>query len=175
MIIFGLQIPFKAVRMKAAGSTQHHHQEQSAYRALCCGCSCNCRLSFSSSEETESFNSDKFPSVSSIAHAMVQERLEQMIREKREVRNGKERKKQRSEDTKFVVMVAMEKCSDDPKEDFRVSMTEMILANRIEEPKDLRNLLNYYISMNSDECHGVIFEVFHEVCSNLFLACKRHW
>lgn len=95
-----------------------------------------------------------------------------MIREKREM--IRQRRKQRNEDTKFVVMVAMEKCSNDPKEDFRVSMMEMILANRIEKPKDLRNLLNYYISMNSDECHGVILDVFHEVCSNLFLARKRH-
>lgn len=98
-----------------------------------------------------------------------------MIRERREIRHGKERRKHRStEETKFVVMVAMEKCSDDPREDFRVSMMEMILANRIDDPKDLRNLLNYYISMNSEECHDVILEVFHEVCSSLFLACKRH-
>ncbi|XP_022977985.1 probable transcription repressor OFP9 [Cucurbita maxima] len=160
--------------MKAVASTQRHQQEQRAFRALCCGCSCNCRLSFSSSEEVESLSSERFPSVSGIAHAMVQERLDQMIRENREMRQSKERRKQRSEDTKFVVMVAREKCSDDPREDFRVSMMEMILANRIEEPKDLRSLLNYYISMNSDECHGVILEVFHEVCSHLFLACKRH-
>ncbi|XP_023003472.1 probable transcription repressor OFP9 [Cucurbita maxima] len=141
--------------MNAAGSSQRHRQKQRAYRALCCRCTCNCRLGFSSSEETESFGSERFPSDSSDSHAM-----DKMIREK-----------QRIEETKFVVMVAMEKCSDDPKEDFRVSMMEMILGNGIEKPKDLRSLLNCYISMNSDECHhGVISEVFHEVCCNLFLG-----
>ncbi|KAG6594683.1 hypothetical protein SDJN02_10654, partial [Cucurbita argyrosperma subsp. argyrosperma] len=117
--------------MNAAGSSQRHRQEQRAYRALCCRCTCHCRLRFSSSEETESFGSERFPSDSSISHAM-----DQMIREK-----------QRIEETKFVVMVAMEKCS-----------------NGIEKPKDLRSLLNCYISMNSDECHGVILE---EMCDQI--------
>ena len=78
--------------------------------------------------------------------------------------------------TKFVLMVAMEKCSDDPREDFRESMVEMITANRIDEPRDLRSLLDYYVSMNSEEYHGVILEVFHEVCSHLFLySCKGQY
>jgi uncharacterized protein (TIGR01568 family) len=129
----------------------------------------------SSSEEAESSNSDRFASISSLAHAMVQERLDQMIRERQEARQVVERRRQKGgEGTKFVVMVAMEKCSYDPREDFRESMIEMIMANRIQEPKDLRNLLNYYISMNSEEYHGIILEVFHEVCSNLFLFCKCH-
>jgi hypothetical protein len=29
--------------------------------------------------------------------------------------------------------------------------------------------------MNSEEYHGMILEVFHEVCTNLFLCCKCHW
>lgn len=144
----------------------------------------------SSSEEAESSSSsDRFPSVSSLAHAMVQERLGQMIREKQEARHnnnndvvvGDQRRRHRSSHevttastTKFVLMVAMEKCSDDPREDFRESMVEMIMANRIEEPKDLRTLLNYYVSMNSEEYHGDILEVFHQVCSRLFLSCKGH-
>lgn len=135
----------------------------------------------SSSEEAESSVSDRFfPSVSSLAHAMVQERLDQMIRE----RHGGERRRhaqyqrreeEEEEGTKFVVMVAMEKCSYDPREDFRESMVEMIMANRLRDPKDLRSLLDYYVSMNSQEYHSLILEVFHEVCTNLFLSCKCHW
>jgi len=53
-------------------------------------------------------------------------------------------------------------------------MMEMITTNRISDPKDLRRLLNCYISMNSEELRSVILEVFHEVCSNLFLYCKCH-
>ncbi|KAJ1427162.1 Ovate protein family, C-terminal [Sesbania bispinosa] len=146
-----------------------HQPQQRGCRALCC----SCRFSVSSSEEAESSASDRFPSVSSLAHAMVQERLDQMIREKTEARHVVERRRQQSRDregTKFVVMVAMEKCSYDPREDFKESMMEMITANRLQEAKDLRNLLNYYISMNSNKYHSLILEVFHEVCTNLFLS-----
>ncbi|KAK6154623.1 hypothetical protein DH2020_008871 [Rehmannia glutinosa] len=55
-------------------------------------------------------------------------------------------------------MVAMEKSSYDPREDFRESMVEMIAANKIREAKDLRRLLNYYVTMNSEEFRGVILE-----------------
>ncbi|KAF5728893.1 transcription repressor OFP9 [Tripterygium wilfordii] len=145
-------------------------EEQSRCRALCC----SCRVSVSSSEEAESSNSDRFPSVSSLAHAMVQEKLDQMIKERQEARRREKRKQRSHGGTKFIVMVAMEKCSYDPTEDFRESMVEMIMANRIEDPKDLRSLLNYYLSVNSEEHHRIILEVFHEVCSNLFLCCKCH-
>ncbi|GAY35291.1 hypothetical protein CUMW_015390 [Citrus unshiu] len=146
--------------MKASSSEHYKKQklQQRGCKALCC----SCRLSVSSSEEAESSNSDQFASVSSLAHAMVQERLDQMIRERQEARH-RERRKQRLGDhdhqgTKFIIMVAMEKCSYDPREDFRESMIEMIMANRIEETKDLRSLLNYYLSMNSEEYHGIILE-----------------
>ncbi|XP_061339801.1 probable transcription repressor OFP9 [Gastrolobium bilobum] len=150
---------------------QQHQLQQRGCRALCC----SCRFSVSSSEEAESSASDRFPSVSSLAHAMVQERLDQMIRERVEARHVERRRHQSREGTKFVVMVAMEKCSYDPREDFRESMMEMITANRLQDAKDLRSLLNYYISMNSKEYHTLIFQVFHDVCTNLFLSCKSHW
>lgn len=95
-----------------------------------------------------------------------------MIREREEARQRERRRRLRSDGTKFVVMVAMVKTSHDPREDFRESIVEMIMTNRIQETNDLRNLLNYYLSMNSDEYHGIILEVFHEVCTNLFLCCK---
>ncbi|XP_039008833.1 probable transcription repressor OFP9 [Hibiscus syriacus] len=166
--------------MKASKEHKNQRLQQRGCRALCC----SCRLSVSSSEEAESTSSDRYASISSLAHAMVQERLDQMIRERRETdqmirerqetRHNIERKRHRSEGTKFVVMVAMEKCSYDPREDFRRSMIEMITENKIQEPKELRSLLNYYVSMNSDEYRGIILEVFHEVCTDLFLSCKRH-
>ncbi|KAK4439388.1 putative transcription repressor OFP9 [Sesamum alatum] len=132
-------------------------------RALCCAC----RLSVSSFAEDESSNnSHTYQNVSTISHAMVQERLEQMIRGRQDNR------RQRREETKFIVMVAMEKSSYDPREDFRESMEQMIVANRIQEAKDLRRLLNYYVTMNSEEFRGIILEVFHEVCTDLFLYFK---
>ncbi|KAK7857163.1 putative transcription repressor ofp9 [Quercus suber] len=98
-----------------------------------------------------------------------------MIRERQEARQG-ERRRQSSEGTKFIVMVALENCSYDPREDFRESMVEMIMTNRIQDPKDLRSLLNYYVSMNTDEYHGTILEVFHEasLSSKLPLGEEDH-
>ncbi|KAL6990719.1 hypothetical protein U1Q18_008838 [Sarracenia purpurea var. burkii] len=145
-------------------------QQHKGCRALCCSCS----LGVSSSEETESSNSDRFATISRLSHVMVQERLDQMIRERQETRQNEEWRRERREGTKFIVMVAMEKSSYDPKEDFRESIVEMIMANRIYEPKDLRRLLNCYVSMNSEEYQGIILEVFHEVCTHLFLCCKFH-
>ncbi|QHO19661.1 uncharacterized protein DS421_11g330950 [Arachis hypogaea] len=56
--------------------------KQRGLKALCCS-SCR-RLSMSSIEKAESSSvSDWMPSVSSVAQVMVQERLEQLIRERR--------------------------------------------------------------------------------------------
>ncbi|KAG6776754.1 hypothetical protein POTOM_016542 [Populus tomentosa] len=146
-------------RMKASRVDKKQKLQQRGCKAFCC----SCRLSVSSSEEAESSNPDRFASISSLAHAMVQERLDQMIRERQEARQRERRRRIRSDGTKFIVMVAMEKSSYDPREDFRESMVEMIMANRLQEPKDLRSLLNYYMSMNSEEYRGMILEVFHEM------------
>lgn len=130
-------------------------------KAFCAKCRLN---NPSSTEEGKSSNdADEVREVSSIAHAMVQVRLDQMIRERRR------RKEEEDKETKLVVIVAMEKSSYDPREDFRESMEEIIVANRIQETKDLRRLLNYYVCMNSEEFRGTILEVFYQVCSDLFV------
>ncbi|KAL5066338.1 hypothetical protein RYX36_028075 [Vicia faba] len=151
-------------------------KQQRRCKSLCCSSN---RYSVSSSEEAESSSSssvsNKFPSVSTLAHAMVQERLDQMIREKLETGHVERKMEKKREGTKFVVMLAMEKCSYDPREDFRESMMEMITVNHLRDAKDLRSLLNYYVSMNSEEYHSLILEIFHEVCTNLFLSCKCKW
>ncbi|KAI3889668.1 hypothetical protein MKX03_007690 [Papaver bracteatum] len=113
---------------------------------------------------------------------MVQERLDQMIRDRSmgidKLRNEGLRKKSRSKvrlddsySNKSIVMVALDKYSYDPREDIRESMVEVIMSNQIEEARDLRRLLNCYISMNSAEYRSIILEVFHEVCTNIFMQC----
>ncbi|KAL8136919.1 hypothetical protein V2J09_002920 [Rumex salicifolius] len=104
---------------------------------------------------------------------MVQERLAQMILEgkqassaakriREEERRRKGKKKKEDMSSAIVVIMAMEKRSVDPRKDFRNSMEEMIMANRIEGTKDLRYLLNCYISMNSEEYRGAILEAFYD-------------
>ncbi|CAA2960001.1 Hypothetical predicted protein [Olea europaea subsp. europaea] len=142
--------------MQRFREAKKHEFQLRGCKALCC----SCRLSVSSSsEEAESSSSVTIPTISSIAHAMVQERLDQMIRERREARN--EERRTRRKETKVVVMVAMEKSSYDPREDFRESMEQMIMVNHIRKAKDLRSLLDYYLTMNSEENRGIILEIKH--------------
>nr|DAD20376.1 TPA_asm: hypothetical protein HUJ06_021839 [Nelumbo nucifera] len=155
--------------MQGSRETKKQRSQLNGCSAFCC----SCRLSVSSSEEVEGSKSDSLVPISSLAHAMVQEKLDQMIRDRVEARNAtRKKKKGRFDGSKCIIMVAMDKYSYDPREDFRESMVEMIITNQIEDPKDLRCLLNCYISMNSDEYRPVILQVFHEVCTNLFLSCK---
>jgi len=93
-------------------------------------------------------------------------------KQKRVVKNGTTITASRSSSSRrLALMVAIEKSSGDPRGDFRQSMVEVILANRIEQPKDLRYLLDCYLSVNPKEYKEVILEVFHQVCSDIFLCC----
>ncbi|XP_065012861.1 transcription repressor OFP3-like [Musa acuminata AAA Group] len=58
---------------------------------------------------------------------------------------------------------AVVKSSSDPQRDFRDSMVEMIVENNIRASKDLEELLACYLSLNSDEYHGVIVAVFEQI------------
>lgn len=64
--------------------------------------------------------------------------------------------------------VAMVKSSYDPQQDFKESMVEMVLAKQLNTSEDLQQLLECYLSLNSEEYHDIIVQVFHEVWSDLF-------
>ncbi|XP_042028493.1 probable transcription repressor OFP9 [Salvia splendens] len=131
-----------------------HKKQREKLQSKCSKAFCaTCRLSVSSSSSSPDEDIEA-QTVSSIAHAMVQVRLDQMIRERRRRRVGSDERER-----KLVVMVAMEKSSYDIREDFRESMEQMIVANCIRETKDLRRLLNYYVSMNDEEFRGIILEI----------------
>ncbi|KAL9227795.1 hypothetical protein vseg_003446 [Gypsophila vaccaria] len=72
-------------------------------------------------------------------------------------------KKRRSISESFAVV----KSSFDPQRDFKESMLEMILQNNLTAAKDLEDLLACYLSLNSDEYHGVIIEVFKQIWNDL--------
>ncbi|KAL3615761.1 hypothetical protein CASFOL_040055 [Castilleja foliolosa] len=59
--------------------------------------------------------------------------------------------------------VAVVKKSEDPGRDFRESMVEMIVENNIRASKDLEELLACYLSLNSDEYHEIIIDVFKQI------------
>ncbi|KAI9120239.1 hypothetical protein K1719_008887 [Acacia pycnantha] len=58
---------------------------------------------------------------------------------------------------------AVVKRSSDPYNDFRTSMVEMIVEKQIFVPKDLENLLQCFLSLNSYQHHKIIVEVFTEI------------
>ncbi|XP_059670874.1 transcription repressor OFP8-like [Cornus florida] len=60
------------------------------------------------------------------------------------------------------------KCSSDPYNDFRTSMVEMIVEREIFGAKDLENLLQCFLSLNSCHHHRVIVEVLTEIWGALF-------
>ncbi|XWS69885.1 hypothetical protein CRYUN_Cryun03dG0002200 [Craigia yunnanensis] len=63
---------------------------------------------------------------------------------------------------------AVVKTSSDPYNDFRTSMVEMIVERQIFAAKDLEQLLQCFLSLNSHHHHRIIVEVFTEIWETLF-------
>ncbi|KAK8571440.1 hypothetical protein V6N12_027529 [Hibiscus sabdariffa] len=63
--------------------------------------------------------------------------------------------------------LAVVKSSYDPGRDFRESMVEMIVENKIRTSKELEELLACYLSLNSDEYHELIIQVFKQIWFDL--------
>ncbi|KAI0504530.1 hypothetical protein KFK09_015482 [Dendrobium nobile] len=156
---------------------------KSSCGALCCRCcsGLSSRLSVSSSSSASSYDivssgTEPLQTLSSLAHVMVQERLSRMIdEERRRVGDGGRRWRRQGQGCigagKVIILVAMDKSSYEPRRDFKDSMMEVITSKGLEEPKELRSLLNCYISMNPREQRQAILEAFHEVCTAMF-SCR---
>lgn len=67
---------------------------------------------------------------------------------------------------KIVGSVAVVKNSDDPFQDFRQSMLQMILEKEIYKQDDLHELLNCFLELNSPSHHDIIIQAFMEICNN---------
>ncbi|KAL4281866.1 hypothetical protein GQ457_03G046240 [Hibiscus cannabinus] len=63
---------------------------------------------------------------------------------------------------------AVAKSSSDPYNDFRTSMVEMIIERQLFAAKDLEQLLQCFLSLNSHHHHNIIVEVFTEIWETLF-------
>uniref|UniRef100_A0A2N9JAP6 Transcription repressor n=1 Tax=Fagus sylvatica TaxID=28930 RepID=A0A2N9JAP6_FAGSY len=63
---------------------------------------------------------------------------------------------------------AVVKKSEDPYEDFKRSMMDMILEKEMFDEKDLEQLLHCFLSLNAREYHGVIIQAFSEIWQALF-------
>ncbi|KMT03072.1 hypothetical protein BVRB_8g196310 [Beta vulgaris subsp. vulgaris] len=67
---------------------------------------------------------------------------------------------------------AVVKSSSDPYNDFRTSMVEMIIEKQIFGTKELEELLQCFLSLNSPHHHRVIVDVFTEIWDALFSYCS---
>ncbi|KAM0030860.1 putative transcription factor OFP family [Helianthus debilis subsp. tardiflorus] len=81
-------------------------------------------------------------------------------------------------DLKATDVVAMDgfavaKDSSDPYEDFRASMVDMIVEKEIFSVEELENLVECFLSLNSEEHHKVIFEVFAEIWEALITDLEK--
>ncbi|KAI4336889.1 hypothetical protein L6164_015366 [Bauhinia variegata] len=63
---------------------------------------------------------------------------------------------------------AVVKKSKDPYDDFKRSMLEMIMEMEMFEAKDLEQLLQCFLTLNSRRYHGVIVQAFMEIWKELF-------
>ncbi|PKA64327.1 hypothetical protein AXF42_Ash009548 [Apostasia shenzhenica] len=85
---------------------------------------------------------------------------------------SEERSEGKSEKTtvekrKAVNGFAVVKQSEDPYEDFRNSMAEMIVEQRLFRARELGSLLMSYLSLNSPRHHPAIIEAFSELRSDI--------
>ncbi|KAF9609422.1 hypothetical protein IFM89_016222 [Coptis chinensis] len=71
---------------------------------------------------------------------------------------------------KMEESLAVMKKSEDPYGDFRRSMMEMIVEREMFETKDLEQLLQCFLSLNSRHHYGVIIQAFSDIWEILF--CK---
>lgn len=77
-------------------------------------------------------------------------------------------------DGKVNESYAVMKKSEDPYDDFKKSMMEMILEKHLSESVDLENLLICFLSLNAKEHHDVIVEAFGEVWEELFSSKSKY-
>ncbi|OIT29255.1 PREDICTED: transcription repressor OFP7-like [Nicotiana attenuata] len=75
-----------------------------------------------------------------------------------------------SVDGKVKESFAIVKKSQDPYEDFKRSMMEMILEKQMFEKNELEQLLQCFLSLNGKHYHGLIVEAFSEIWETLFLG-----
>ncbi|PUZ48565.1 hypothetical protein GQ55_7G254900 [Panicum hallii var. hallii] len=66
--------------------------------------------------------------------------------------------------------VAVVKQSDDPLSDFRRSMVNMVVENRIATGDELRELLRHFLALNAPHHHDTILRAFTEIWDEAFSA-----
>ncbi|KAG6412424.1 hypothetical protein SASPL_125102 [Salvia splendens] len=69
---------------------------------------------------------------------------------------------------------AIVKRSENPLEDFKKSMMDMIVEKQMFDKKDLEQLLQCFLSLNSTNYHGIIVEAFSQIWTAMFAPPLEH-
>ncbi|KAK7400193.1 hypothetical protein VNO78_11393 [Psophocarpus tetragonolobus] len=93
----------------------------------------------------------------------VEVRRIKAIEEKKKAKQKMKKEEEIMKETKRLDSFAVIKCSLDPQKDFRDSMIEMITEKQISEPEEMEDLLACYLTLNSNEYHDLIIQVFKQV------------
>ncbi|GMI81253.1 hypothetical protein HRI_001794600 [Hibiscus trionum] len=128
---------------------------------------------FSSEDETETLFSSRTRSSDST------ESFRQHSNCRKTCKTRRKRAKNRGSETRIKILpwegtdkvkdsFAVAKSSSDPYNDFRTSMVEMIVERQLFAAKDLEQLLQCFLSLNSHRHHNIIVEVFTEIWETLF-------
>ncbi|XVE98177.1 hypothetical protein REPUB_Repub03eG0083300 [Reevesia pubescens] len=128
---------------------------------------------FSSEDETETLFSSK-----TLSSEDSSESLRQHSSNRKRYNTRRRRAKNRSCDMGVLPLegsnnrvkdsFAVVKSSSDPYNDFRTSMVEMIVERQLFATKDLEQLLQCFLSLNSHHHHRIIIEVFTDIWETLF-------
>ncbi|XP_059308143.1 uncharacterized protein LOC132059536 [Lycium ferocissimum] len=73
---------------------------------------------------------------------------------------------------KFSSTLAVVINSDDPVQDFKKSMLQMIFEKEIYSPEDMKDLLNCFLQLNSPSNHYIIIQAFMEILNNRMVVSK---
>ncbi|XP_011043235.1 PREDICTED: transcription repressor OFP6-like [Populus euphratica] len=69
--------------------------------------------------------------------------------------------------SKIIDSIAVVKYSNDPFQDFKHSMVQMVVEKNIYSRNDLEELLNCFLGLNSPCHHSVIVQAFAEICNEI--------
>ncbi|XP_031110233.1 transcription repressor OFP8-like [Ipomoea triloba] len=114
------------------------------------------------------FSSVSFSFSSDSSESFRRRRAERIRRRRRRAARKRRGAEEKEKEAAMKDSMAVVKRSRDPCADFRASMLEMIMEKQIFGAKDLEKLLDCFLSLNSHHHHGVIIQVFTEICEALF-------
>ncbi|KFK27365.1 hypothetical protein AALP_AA8G373400 [Arabis alpina] len=104
----------------------------------------------------------KKPKAGSSSGIRIRANSPKIARKKTKGRTSTEPKKKGVPESFAIVLTSV-----DPERDFRESMVEMIVENKMKEQKDLEDLLACYLSLNSSEYHDIIIKAFEKTWFHL--------